>query len=66
MEGLKVVGSAGSDDKVAFLKELGVDVAFNYKKESTLKILEANPPDIFFDNVRSCSCKTYDASDQLR
>ncbi|KAL8286337.1 hypothetical protein RQP46_004825 [Phenoliferia psychrophenolica] len=50
-EGLKVVGSAGSDDKVAFLKELGVDVAFNYKTSNTLEILTANPPDIFFDNV---------------
>ncbi|KAJ3318405.1 hypothetical protein HDU93_003892, partial [Gonapodya sp. JEL0774] len=31
--GLRVVGSAGSDDKVAFLKnELGFDEAFNYKK----------------------------------
>lgn len=28
-EGLKVVGSAGSDEKVAFLKSLGFDVAFN-------------------------------------
>jgi NADPH-dependent curcumin reductase CurA len=27
--GLKVIGSAGSDEKVAFIKELGVDVAFN-------------------------------------
>ncbi|KAI5478552.1 phospholipid:diacylglycerol acyltransferase [Pseudohyphozyma bogoriensis] len=50
-EGLKVVGSAGSDDKVAFLKELGADVAFNYKKENTLEILKSNPPNIYFDNV---------------
>lgn len=42
-----MIGSAGSDDKVAFLKELGCfDVAFNYKKESTKEILVANPPDI--------------------
>ena len=41
-EGLKVVGSAGSDEKVAFLKSLGVDVVFNYKKESTLDILTQN------------------------
>lgn len=50
--GLQVIGSAGSDDKVAFLKELGCfDVVFNYKTESTRDILEANPPDIYFDNV---------------
>ncbi|KAI5478560.1 zinc-binding alcohol dehydrogenase domain-containing protein [Pseudohyphozyma bogoriensis] len=50
-EGLKVIGSAGSDDKVAFLKELGADIAFNYKKENTLEILKRNPIDIYFDNV---------------
>lgn len=30
-DGLKVISSAGSDEKVAFLKELGADVAFNCK-----------------------------------
>lgn len=28
-EGLFVVGSAGTDEKVAFLKEIGYDLAFN-------------------------------------
>lgn len=28
-DGLKVISSAGSDEKVAYLKELGADVAFN-------------------------------------
>jgi NADPH-dependent curcumin reductase CurA len=32
--GLRVVGSAGSDDKVKLLKELGFDEAFNYKTGS--------------------------------
>jgi hypothetical protein len=32
-EGLKVIASAGSEEKVAFLKELGADVAFNYKTD---------------------------------
>ncbi|BGP12905.1 hypothetical protein JCM10213_005143 [Rhodosporidiobolus nylandii] len=50
-EGLKVIGSAGSDDKVAFIKELGVDVAFNYKTQSTLEVLQQNPPDLYFENV---------------
>ncbi|KAM0748083.1 NAD(P)-binding protein [Meredithblackwellia eburnea MCA 4105] len=50
-DGLKVIGSVGSDEKVEFIKELGCDVAFNYKTESTLKILQENPFDIFFDNV---------------
>ncbi|KAI0260779.1 alcohol dehydrogenase [Gloeopeniophorella convolvens] len=34
-EGLKVIGSAGSDDKVEFVRSLGADVAFNYKTVST-------------------------------
>ncbi|KAG0210967.1 hypothetical protein BGX28_008675 [Mortierella sp. GBA30] len=33
-KGLRVIGSAGSDEKVAFLKnELGFDAAFNYKTQ---------------------------------
>ncbi|BGP53098.1 hypothetical protein JCM8202_004181 [Rhodotorula sphaerocarpa] len=50
-EGLFVVGSAGTDEKVAFLKEIGYDLAFNYKTTSTAEILEQHPPDIFWDNV---------------
>jgi len=51
-EGLKVIGSAGSDDKVAFIKELGFDVTFNYKTQSTDEILsEHGPIDIYWDNV---------------
>ncbi|KAK4058118.1 hypothetical protein OIO90_000857 [Microbotryomycetes sp. JL221] len=50
-DGLKVVGSAGDDQKVAFLNDLGVDVAFNYKTESTDEYLKSNPPDIYYDNV---------------
>ena len=30
-EGLKVIASAGSDSKVEFMKQVGADVAFNYK-----------------------------------
>jgi len=34
IKGLKVVGSAGDDKKVEYLKnELGFEAAFNYKKE---------------------------------
>ena len=43
-DGLKVIASAGSDDKVAFMKELGADVVFNYKKESTKEILAKHGP----------------------
>ena len=48
-------GFAGSDEKVAYLKELGFDEAVNYKKVETLSgALQQTCPkgiDIFFDNV---------------
>ncbi|KAF9030648.1 alcohol dehydrogenase [Panaeolus papilionaceus] len=51
-QGLKVIASAGSTDKVAFLKEIGTDVAFNYKTENTLEVLKREGGiDIFWDNV---------------
>ncbi|KAG0164796.1 hypothetical protein DFQ28_009639 [Apophysomyces sp. BC1034] len=52
--GLHVVGSAGSDEKVAYLKEIGFDGAFNYKTESVdAKLSELCPDgiDIYFENV---------------
>ncbi|KAI0088196.1 alcohol dehydrogenase [Irpex rosettiformis] len=51
-DGLKVIACAGSDEKVDFVKSLGVDYAFNYKKEDTAKVLEKEGPvDIYWDNV---------------
>jgi Zinc-binding dehydrogenase len=51
--GLKVIGSAGRDDKVAFLRdEIGADVAFNYKTEDPYEVLAKHGPvDVFFDNT---------------
>jgi len=52
--GCKVIGSAGTDDKVALLKEVGFDYAFNYKIKGTEEALaEAAPEgiDVYFDNV---------------
>jgi len=54
LKGAKVLGLAGSDDKVKWLKELGCDDALNYKssdfvtqfKEKTKDLI-----DVFFDNV---------------
>ena len=43
-DGLKVIASAGSDDKVAFVKSLGADVAFNYKTTNTRDVLEREGP----------------------
>ncbi|KAH7919465.1 alcohol dehydrogenase [Leucogyrophana mollusca] len=51
-DGLKVIASAGSDEKVKFMKELGADVAFNYKTTNTLQVLEKEGPiDVYWDNV---------------
>eukprot|EP00058_Branchiostoma_floridae_P014187 XP_002599675.1 hypothetical protein BRAFLDRAFT_70354 [Branchiostoma floridae] len=55
IKGCRAVGSAGSDAKVAWLKELGFDAAFNYKTVSSLDaaLKEAAPYgiDCYFDNV---------------
>jgi NADPH-dependent curcumin reductase CurA len=51
--GCIVLGSAGSDEKVAYLESLGV-TAFNYKKEGYLTALERLCPnglDFYWDNV---------------
>ncbi|MFE9372172.1 NADP-dependent oxidoreductase [Streptomyces sp. NPDC006711] len=51
----RVIGSAGSDEKVKWLvDELGFDAAFNYKKGPVLEQLRAAAPDgidVYFDNV---------------
>lgn len=55
LKGCRVVGSAGSDDKVAWLKETaGVDAAFNYKTMPVAAALAKFCPDgvdVYFDNV---------------
>ncbi|XP_029913276.1 prostaglandin reductase 1-like [Myripristis murdjan] len=55
IKGCTVVGSAGTDAKVAYLKELGFDHAFNYKTVSsldeTLRKAAPNGYDCYFDNV---------------
>ncbi|KAI0772918.1 NAD-P-binding protein [Trametes elegans] len=51
-DGLKVIASAGSDEKVEFIKSIGADVAFNYKTTDTNKVLEKEGPiDVYWDNV---------------
>ncbi|KAJ3517329.1 hypothetical protein NLJ89_g582 [Agrocybe chaxingu] len=51
-DGLKVIASAGSEEKVQFMKEVGADVAFNYKTTNTAEVLEKEGPiDIYWDNV---------------
>ncbi|KAF7324120.1 Zinc-type alcohol dehydrogenase-like protein PB24D3.08c [Mycena kentingensis (nom. inval.)] len=51
-DGLEVIGSAGSEEKVEFMKSIGADVAFNYKTIDTREVLkEAGGIDIYWDNV---------------
>ncbi|MBU1376605.1 MAG: NADP-dependent oxidoreductase [Alphaproteobacteria bacterium] len=54
-KGHTVIGSAGGADKVAFLKEIGVDHVIDYKVEKDLTgALAAAAPggiDVYFDNV---------------
>ncbi|KAG6839784.1 hypothetical protein C0991_011699 [Blastosporella zonata] len=52
LDGLKVIASAGSDEKVKFMKSIGADVAFNYKKTKTADVLSKEGPiDVYWDNV---------------
>jgi NADPH-dependent curcumin reductase CurA len=55
IRGHRVIGSAGSDEKVRYLlDELGLDAAFNYKSGPLRSLLEVAAPDgidVYFDNV---------------
>jgi NADPH-dependent curcumin reductase CurA len=55
LRGHVVIGSAGSDEKVAYLlSDLGLDAAFNYKHGGLEEQLRAAAPDgidVYFDNV---------------
>lgn len=54
IKGARVIGTAGTDEKVAYLKELGFDEAINYKTADLPAALAAAAPngvDCYFDNV---------------
>lgn len=55
IKGHTVIGSAGGPEKVAFLKEIGVDHAIDYKAERNLTaaLMGAAPAgiDVYFENV---------------
>lgn len=48
--GCKIYGTAGSDSKLEYLKEQGVDVAINYKKDDFSKVIK-EPIDVAFDSI---------------
>jgi NADPH-dependent curcumin reductase CurA len=63
LTGCRVIGVAGSDEKVRYLMDdLGVDAAFNYKSGETWpsKLGTACPfgVDVYFDNVGGCISDT--------
>jgi NADPH-dependent curcumin reductase CurA len=55
LRGCKVIGSAGSMEKVKFLREeCGFDIAFDYKTGPVIEQLKVEAPDgidVYFDNV---------------
>ena len=54
LRGARVVASAGSAEKLAWLDELGVDASFDYKQTTTRDALRELAPDgidVYFDNV---------------
>lgn len=54
IRGCTVVASAGTDEKLTWLKSVGVDQTVNYKKGNLLENVRAAAPkgiDIYFDNV---------------
>lgn len=44
LDGAKVIASAGSEEKVKFMKEIGADVVFNYKTNDTNEVLRKEGP----------------------
>jgi len=54
IRGARVLGSAGSPDKVAWLEELGLDGVFDYRERPVRDALRELAPDgldVYFDNV---------------
>lgn len=54
LKGLRVIGIAGHDDKLAWLSELGVDAGINYKTQNVFRELRKHAPDgvdVYFENV---------------
>ncbi len=50
----RVIGSAGTEEKVRWLREIGFDAAFSYRAGSVLNQLREAAPDgidVYFDNV---------------
>lgn len=59
--GCKIIGTAGSEEKMKFLKEIGVDFVINYREKDFSveipKLLGDQKPDVIFDPVGGKSFK---------
>lgn len=51
LKGAKVIASAGTQEKIEFIRNLGADIVFNYKEADENKILADNPPTVALDCV---------------
>ncbi|CAE6454081.1 unnamed protein product [Rhizoctonia solani] len=52
VNGLKVIASAGSSDKVEAMKRMGVDIAFNYKTDHVANVpAKEGSIDIYWDHI---------------
>ena len=54
IQGCTVIGCAGTEDKLKYLRDLGFDHVFNYKTDDLDTSLRESAPngiDIFYDNV---------------
>jgi NADPH-dependent curcumin reductase CurA len=61
-DGLKVIASAGSEEKVQFMKNLGADVAFNYKTTNTQEVLAKEGPINMYVMINTRRAHQTDAS----
>lgn len=66
--GCTVIAFAGSDEKVAWVKELGADHSFNYKTTNVAEALSKVAPkgvNLYFDNVSSGALFLLASKDQV-
>ncbi len=60
-KGCKVIGTAGSEEKIQFLRNAGIDYAINYREVDfeveILKLLGKEKPDVIFDPIGGKSFK---------
>ncbi|MFN8255830.1 MAG: zinc-binding dehydrogenase [Bacteroidales bacterium] len=56
LKNCKIFGTAGSDEKLAYLKKIGVDVAVNYRDQDFSKVIDEKL-DVVFDSIGGATLK---------